>query len=137
MRRVGVDTNVVVSFVTDRDPERQARAAELFGAATSAEHVVVVHQTVIIETVYVLCNLYGAEPKVVSAVMDDLLALPGVVAADEVEWPGIWTLWPRHVRDFGDACLTAVASAGAFDALATFDTAFAQRTRRRRIASYW
>lgn len=137
MKRVGVDTNVVVSFVTDRDAQQQARAAELFAAATSGEHVIVLHQAVITEAVYVMSVVYSTRPNIVSAVMRDLLSLPGVVAVDEVAWPTVWSLWPRRVKDFGDACLTAVATAGTFDVLATFDAAFAKRARRLGAATYW
>ena len=137
MKRVGVDTNVVVSFITDRDPGQQGLAAELFGAATSGEHVIVLHQQVVAETVYVLSNLYGVRRSVVSNVMRDLLSLPGMVTVAEADWPAIWKLWPRRVRDFGDACLLATARADAFDLLATFDTAFAKRTRRHGVATYW
>jgi len=138
MKRIGVDTNVVVSFVTDRDPQQQARAAELFGAATSGERLVVLHQAVVSEAVYVLCNVYGGEPHVVSAVMRDLLLLPGVVTADELDWTAIWSEWPGRFGDFGDACLAAAAAgADTFDALATFDAAFAKKARRRGVATYW
>lgn len=135
MKRVGVDTNVIVSFVTDRDPRQQARAAELFAAATAGVHEIVLPQAVLLETVYVLCNLYGAKPGAVSAILRDLQSLPGVDTVDRVDWSAVWSLWPGRVRDFGDACLTAQADA--FDELATFDAAFARRARRRGIASYW
>ena len=137
MKRIGVDTNVVVAFVTDRDPKQQTRAAELFGAATAGEQVIVLPQAVISEAVDVLCNVYDARPTVVSAVMRDLLSLPNVMTADHVEWAAIWSLWPRRVREFGDACLTVVAKADAFDVLATFDTGFAKRARRQGVATYW
>lgn len=135
--RVGVDTNVVLSFVTDRDPRQQARAAELFGAATRGEHLIVVSQAVILETVYVMSNLYGASREVVSALMRDLLSLPGLVTVDEVEWPTVWSLWPGRVEDFGDACLTAVAKSGGVDLLATFDAGFAKRARKQGVATFW
>lgn len=137
MNRIGLDTNVIVSFVTDRDPSRQAQAAELFSGAASGDHVLVLHQAVITETVYVLCNLYETPPQRVSAVLRDLLSLPGVLTADQLDWPAIWDSWPRRIKSFGDACLTAAAKAGAFDRLATFDAAFAKRARRQGIRPYW
>jgi predicted nucleic acid-binding protein len=137
MTRVGVDANVVVSFITDRDLQQQARAAELFGAATEGECTVVLHQAVITEAVYVLCNQYEGEPHVVCAVMRDLSALPGVVTADEVVWEPVWSTWPGRFHDFGDACLTAAARAGTFEVLATFDVAFAKKARQQGVATYW
>jgi predicted nucleic acid-binding protein len=137
MKRVGVDTNVIVSFLTDRDPTQQAWAAQLFAAAAAGEHVVVLPQSVISEAVYVMCNVYDAKPGAVSALLRDVLSLPGVVRVDELDWPAVFSLWPRRVKNFGDACLAAVARAGAFDALATFDAAFAKRARRLGLATHW
>ena len=137
MTRVGVDANVVVSFITDRDLQQQARAAELFRAATAGECVVILHQVVITETVYVLCNQYDERPFAVRAVMRDLSALPGVVTANEIEWETVWSSWPDRFHDFGDACLAAAAWADAFDVFATFDVAFAKKARRQGVATYW
>jgi len=137
MKRIGVDTNVVVSFVTDRDAQQQARAAELFGAAVAGECVVVLHQTVIIETVYVLCNLYEVRPRAVSALLRDLLLVPGVVVVEEVPWATVWSLWPSRIKDFADACQTAAAHAGVFDTVATFDASFAKRARAQGVSTYW
>ena len=137
MTRVGVDSNVVLSFITDRDLQQQARAAELFGAATAGECVVILHQAVITEAVYVLCNQYDEKPFAVGAVMRDLSALPGVVTANEIEWETVWGSWPDRFHDFGDACLAAAARADTFDVLATFDVAFAKKARRQGVATYW
>jgi len=137
VRRVGVDTNVVLSFITDRDAQQQARATKLFAAAVAGECVVVLHQTVILETVYVLGNVYKVEPAVVSSVLRDLLLAPGVTVADEIHWPSVWALWPNRIKDFADACQAAAASAGTFHAVATFDTRFAKRARSQGIATYW
>jgi predicted nucleic-acid-binding protein len=137
VRRIGVDTNVVVSFITDRDAQQQARAAELFAAAVAGESVVDVHPTVILETVYVLCNVYKVKPRVVSSVLRDLLLAPGVTVTEDIHWPSVWALWPSRITDFADACQAAAASAGTFHAVATFDTAFAKRARSQGIATYW
>lgn len=137
MKRVGLDTNVVLSFITDRDARQQARAAELFSAATAGEHVVVLPQAVVRETVYILQSAYGTPTKVISPVMRDLLSLPGVLIADRLDWPAVWAMWPGSIRDFGDACLTAVTRAGDVDLLATFDTVFARRARRHGVETYW
>jgi len=137
MKRVGIDTNVVVSFLTTRDPEQQDRAAALFGAAASGERVIIVHQAVITEAVYVMCNVYAGKPKVVSAAMRDLLRLPGVMTVDAIEWPAVWRSWPSRIREFGDACLAAVGKADGFDELATFDAKLAKRARRLGLATYW
>ena len=137
MMRVGVDTNVVLSFVTDREARQQEIAAQLFEHAVSGACRIVVPQTVISEGVYVLGNVYGVDPERVRAILRDLTRLPGVATVDAIDWDRVWDLWPGRLTDFGDACLAAVGRAGDFDELATFDQAFAARARRVGVASYW
>lgn len=130
MTRVGVDTNVVVSFLTERNAEQQARAAQLMDQAARRDLDVVLHQVVVTEAVYVLVNLYGLPPGAVSRAVAGLLAHPGVHTFDELPWPAVWKLWPRRVPDFADACLSSAARHGAFDMLATFDRRFAGLARK-------
>jgi predicted nucleic acid-binding protein len=137
MKRIGVDTNVVLSLVTDRDAAQQERAAELFGSAVAGQQVAVLHHTVISECVFVMSGVYGTPATRVAAVLRDLLDQPGIVSLDGLDLSRVWALWPRRIKDFGDACLTAVAEAGGFDELATFDAAFAKRARRQGVSTYW
>jgi len=137
MNRVGVDTNVVVSFLTDRDPEQQARSAALIRDATTGKIRLVLPQAVMLETVYVLRNLYALAPARVARSLEDFTSLPGVATSSEIDWPAVWRLWPRRVPDFGDACMAASARAGAFGSLATFDATFARKATRLGIPSYW
>ena len=135
--RIGVDTNVILSFLTDRNPRQQEQAAELFATAAAGDLRLVLHQTVISESVHVMRNLYEMKPSNVAAILRDLVALPGVATINELEWSMVFDLWPRRLGDFGDACLAAVAKADAFDALATFDVGFAKRLRRHGLATHW
>lgn len=51
MKRVVLDTNVLVSFLTDRNAEQQEQASALFEAASSGKTELVLHQIVITELV--------------------------------------------------------------------------------------
>ena len=135
--RIGVDANVIVSFLTDRNQRQQAGAAELFAAAAAGDLRVVVHQSVITESVHVLRYRYELKPATVAETLRDLLTLPGVATTDELDWPAVFGLWPRRIAEFGDACLAAAAKSDAFDALATFDAGFRRRLRRQGLALHW
>ena len=63
MKEILVDTNVLVSFLTDRDKDQQERAAELFLAAREREHSLILHSISISEAIYVLRNLYKVDPQ--------------------------------------------------------------------------
>ena len=55
MSRVLVDTNVLISFLTDRDLRQQEQAAKLFSRGRSTD-VLLLHQAVLTEMVFVLTN---------------------------------------------------------------------------------
>ncbi len=137
MKRIVLDTNVLVSFLTDRDAEQQAQAAALFEAAAQGEVEIVLHQMVVAEMVYVLGNLYQVETREIAAMVDDLLSSPGAKPVDELSWTLVLELWPDRVPDFADAVLAAVAREGRYDAVATFDRRFVRRLRKEGIPRYW
>ncbi len=135
MKSVVVDTNVVLSFVTDRDPRQQRAAARLFEHAVSGERRIVLPQVVLIEIVYVLQNLYGTPVAEIADLLDDLLAMPHVTAENEVPWHAVLEIWPDRVRDFADAVLMTVARAGDHK-VASFDRKLTRALRRVGVAFY-
>ncbi len=137
MRRVVLDTNVLVSFLTDRNPEQQAQAAALLEAAARGEVELVVHQTIISEMVYVLGNLYHVAAPEIARMIDDLLSSPGVTPIDGVPWERVLGLWPSRFTDFADALLAAATMEGKYDAVATFDRRLIRQLRRERLTPYW
>lgn len=137
MTRVVLDTNVLVSFLTDRDPPQQAQAARLLTRAAACEIQVILHQTVAMELAYVLRNLYRLSSEDIAPLLRDLLALPGVVVTDRLPWSTVLDLWPSQVPDLADAILAAVASVDRCDAIATFDRAFRRRMVKLGVKSFW
>jgi len=137
MTRVLIDTNVLVSFLTDRDPEQQARAADLITAAAQREVQLLLHQQVLAELVYVLVNLYRRSREEIAAILRELLALPGALPVDELPWSLVLDLWPKQIPDFADAVLAATCKAGRHDSIATFDADFQRRLPGLGLEPYW
>ena len=137
MKSVLLDTNVLLSFLSDRDLDQQEKAAHLFAAAANREMRIDLHQIVVTEAVYVLTNSYEQSADAVSDVIGSLLALPGVVSVDLAPWRRVLGAWPRPFRDFADAMLAAFAKETRVDAVATFDRRFASSLKRQGIESVW
>lgn len=136
MKRIVIDTNVVISFLTDRDLRQQKIAAGIFEDAASARREVVLHQTVITETVYVLQNLYNQAPAAVATAVRDLIDMPGVIVVDEIPWTRLFEIWPGKIETYSDAALAAVADSGGHEYLATFDMGFRKHLKRLGIRPY-
>lgn len=133
MKRIVVDTNVLVSFLTDRDLDQQERAGRLFAAAADGRAELILHQAVLTEMVYVLKNLYLVASDEIASTLADLLALPGISVVDEVAWTRLFELWPTKFRDFADALLALVAKTGGHDGIATFDRRFVRELTTAKI----
>ena len=137
MKRIVVDTNVLVSFLTDRNATQQEMATALFEAAARGEVQIVLHQMVISEWVYVLGNLYHVETPEIAEMLTDLLSLPGVSPVNEVLWTRLLEIWPDRVSDFADAVLAVVTQEARYDSVATFDQRFIRQLRREGLTPYW
>ena len=137
MSRILLDTNVLLSYVTDRDPQQQETASVLFEAAAAREHELILTQAVSTEMVYVLASYYKTRPSTIAGLLKEVLAWPGLVTHDELVWTTLLELWPERIPDFADAVLAATATTGRFDAIATFDRSFAKRLVREGLSSWW
>jgi predicted nucleic acid-binding protein len=137
MKQILVDSNVLVSFLTDRNARQSEKAAALMRGAVAQEHTVVLHSMSIIEMIYVLTQLYHEDPQSVAEDLADLLAMPGVISTDDVMWSLVLERWPSTILALGDAILAAAASAGPFDAVATFDRDLAKKLVRQGSVLFW
>jgi predicted nucleic acid-binding protein len=137
MMRVLLDTNVVLSFVSDRSRAQQEKAAQLLERGVEGTVRLSLHQTVAAELVYVLLNVYRRPAAEVAALLSDLIGMPGLTPIDVMPWSSVLALWPRTLPDFSDAVLAAVAKEGRFNAVATFDRTFARRLGRLGMSEYW
>jgi len=136
MNRIVIDTNIVVSFLTDRNLDQQKLAAALFEGASAGKHELILHQIVATETVYVLRNIHHRSMTEVAASLQDLIELPGIVAIDKMPWSDLFDLWPQEIESYADAALVAVTRSGKYDYLATFDRNLRYRMKNLRTIPY-
>ncbi len=122
---IGLDTNMLVRLCLDDDPtqaqavERLLDSGELCSAPT----------TVMLELVWVLQNKGFQRTDVAQALMR-LCALPNFVAQDMEALENAVESYAQGL-DFADALHLALSQA--FDALYTFDRAFAKKAKQYRL----
>ncbi|MDX1996556.1 MAG: PIN domain-containing protein [Thermoanaerobaculia bacterium] len=121
MRSVVIDTNALVSFLTDRHPEQQDEVRRIFQAAVEGALRLVVPLSVLSETVFVLTKQYGISPSAVAEVFRQLLAEPRITVGDHfLDLDDLLSLWPDSLPSFVDSLFAAAVLRNGYE-FATFD----------------
>ena len=111
---VAVDTNVVLRLLIEDDPQQAERARHLLETETFYLPL-----TVVLETYWVVHNVYRYSHEATIAALKAFVALPGV----EVEHPGRLAAaiaWAEGAMGFADALHLAATPPG--EGFASFDT---------------
>ena len=136
MKTYVIDTNAIISFVTDRNLAQQAVVAPLFSAAARLKCTLVCHQFVLTEFIFVLDKVYGTPKETINAMVRDFIAMPGVQMRHETDFNKVLSLWPESITDFGDAIVASVGKAIKGAVIVTFDGKFKSALKARGIAVY-
>jgi predicted nucleic-acid-binding protein len=125
VRRYVIDTNALISFVTDRNLEQQQKIAPLFELAAHMKAVIFCHQHVLTEFIYVLDRVYQVPKDEIGRMIKDLIEMPGIEVIQEVDFNTILSWWPDQIPDFGDALIAAAGKIRSGSTVVTFDRKFA------------
>ena len=120
---IGLDTNVLVRFLTDDDPVQSPQAARVIGACTAADPAFIGRE-VMVETVWVLERAYKRGRGEIAEALFDLLAAEEVVveAPDDVATAlEIYRHGGGRGAGFADAMIAAAARNAGCATLYTFD----------------
>jgi len=110
MRHYVIDTNALLSFVTDRSPAQQAVMTTVFEQVAAARAAVLCPQNVIAEFVYVMDTVYRQPKPLIKSIIADFISLPGVTTIEKPDLKEVLSLWPELIDDFGDAIVAASAA---------------------------
>ena len=121
-----VDTNVLVRLLTADDPKQAAAARFLF-----ASQPIWIAKTVLLETGWVLRNLYGYEESAIRAAFIKLLGLKNVEMEDELSVAAALAPTVQGI-ELADALHLSSKPPGAL--FVSFDQSFVRRAIRAGIA---
>lgn len=124
MKKYIIDTNALISFVTDRNLEQQQMVAPIFEGAARLKCSLICHQSVLGEFVFVMDKVYGLPKERINTMLADFIAMPGVVIEQQTDFKTVLALWPVMVADYGDALVAATAKSVKGGIVVTFDSKF-------------
>lgn len=118
---IGLDTNVIVRYVTQDDPVQAVLANKLFEQDLTADNPGFVSTVALVELVWVLESGYRCDRAQVVAIIERLLrARSLVVECAELAWQAMRT-YARSKADFADCMIERTGHAGHCKYTATFD----------------
>lgn len=124
MKRFILDTNALISFVTDRNPAQQEEVAQLFEAASRLKCLMICPQHVLHEFVFVMDKVYNQPGDSINGMIRDFINLPGIQVQHDIDFSTLLDLWPKAIGDYGDAIVAAVGKNAKGARIVTFDAKF-------------
>jgi predicted nucleic acid-binding protein len=125
-----IDTNALISFVTDRNPAQQDKIANLLDRAAQLKVRVLCPQNVLTEFVYVMDSVYRIDKAEIRDIVKDFIILPGVEIGHQVSLKTLFKLWPAKVPDYGDAIIAALCKDTRGSSVVTFDRKFRAQLKK-------
>jgi predicted nucleic-acid-binding protein len=123
---IGIDTNVLVRYLTDDEPEMVDRAERLLERECSPDEPGFVNVVVLCEVVWVLRRRYRIARDQIAAAVEALLRAP-LIAVEHGELAELALEDYRAGRaDFTDALIGLINRRAGCEATATFDRKAAQ-----------
>lgn len=118
---IGLDTNVLVRYLTQDDPIQSARATELMERELSESEPGYVGLVVLAETAWVLQRLYSATAEEIRETVADLLVTGQIEVENRAAVTRALTLSRSGNCAFPDALISASAEVAGCTTVVSFD----------------
>ena len=124
MKKYIIDTNALISFVTDRNPDQQQKIAPLFESAAHLKALILCHQNVLTEFIHVMDRVYHVPKDEIGRMIAAFVEMPGIEIIHEIDFNAVLSCWPDLIPDFGDAVIASIGKIIRRSAIVTFDRKF-------------
>ncbi len=131
MKKYIIDTNALISFVTDRNPDQQVKIDKLFNDAVRLRILVLCPQNVLTEFVYVMDKVYQIPKSEINKIVRDFIDMPGIEVVHDLNMKTLMSYWPEVFKDYGDAIIATLCKNTKGSLIVTFDRKF--RTKLKKI----
>lgn len=117
---IGLDTNVIVRYVVQDDPDQSAKAAKIMESLTG-DNPGFITLVSVVEIVWVLTSCYDLNREQISHLLEQLLSTQALqVDNAEVIWRAL-RVYQTSKADFADCLIERIAHAAGCIRTVTFD----------------
>lgn len=121
MKKYIIDTNALISFVTDRNPDQQQKIAPLFESAADLKALILCHQNILTEFIHVMDRVYLVPKDEIGRIIAALVEMPGIEIIHKIDFNAVFSCWPSPISDFGDAVIATICKITKRSVVVTFD----------------
>ena len=118
---IGLDTNVVVRYLTQDDPKQAALANRVIERELTENRPGFLGIIVLVETVSVLRRLYAVRSEEIHEMVAGLLGSPAIVIENRAVVAAALARARQQACDFADAIIASTAAAAGCEQVMTFD----------------
>jgi len=137
MEPLFLDTNIIIRYLTQDDPDKAARARQLLKQVEAGSVNLVTSESIVVEAVQVLSSkgLYNQPRAKVASDLATILSLPKLKLANKRTCLRALTLWANASSsvDFVDALSVAQMEQQKISAIASFDQDFDRFPQIKRL----
>jgi predicted nucleic-acid-binding protein len=117
----GLDTNVLVRYLTQDDPVQSRKATEIVERRLTSERPGFVSLVTMVETVWVLESVYGLNGRQVANAVERMLQADTLIVQNEQQVFTAMVALRRGWGAFADALIGALGAWAGCDSILTFD----------------
>jgi predicted nucleic acid-binding protein len=136
VKKYVIDTNALISFVTDRNPKQQQIMKTILETTSLLKGVILCHTHVLTEFVYVMDKVYHIQKEEIKAMVKDFMILPGVDIIQNINFKTLFLYWPEIFPDFGDALVAALCKSHKGSVIVTFDQQMIRQVKTLGLSAY-
>jgi predicted nucleic-acid-binding protein len=118
---IGLDTNVVVRYLTQDDPQQSKRATQIFEHQLTVAEPGFLSVVTMVETAWVLARAYGFIGQEIAAAVEILLQTDVLVIENEQEVFTAMIALKERRGDFADAMIAGLGAKAGCEHTVTFD----------------
>jgi predicted nucleic-acid-binding protein len=118
---IGLDTNILVRYVTQDHPVQSAKAIEVIERRLTEEIPGFISIVAMVETVWVLDRAYGLTPQEIAAVVERMLQTDVLVIENEQEVFTAMIALKEGLGSFADCVIAALGAKAGCSSTVTFD----------------
>jgi len=118
---IGLDTNILVRYLTQDDPVQSAKATEILERRLTPKNPGFVSVVVMVETVWVLDRAYGLAAQKIAATVERLLQVEVLMIEDEQEVFTAMVAFKQGRASFADALIAELGARAGCTRTLTFD----------------